>query len=633
MPDFQLHLSRYELRENGRVVRLERQPMDLLILLAQKPGELVTREEIAEKFWGKNVFVEADHGINNMVRKLRVALRDDTDNPRFLETVVGKGYRLVGPIEVIARPQAQAESLPAAQAAPVEASQAQRPQLTGPVTPVPAAKKSNAWKIVATAALLVALVVGWQFLMHRSQAAYAGRARFHTLVVLPFENLSAEPGQDYFADGVTDELTTELAKDGSFQVISRTSARQYHSVHQPLAQIAKDLGADVVVEGSVVRSGNRVRVTAQLIEAATDHHLWAETYERDLGELISIQDSVAAQIAQRIQASYSSTSGAKRVTHKNVAPAAYDAYLRGRHFLTLQNADALKKALAEFQTAIDLEPTYAPAHAGLADTFDLFANYYVMPPKEAFPLAEAAAAKSLAIDETLAEPHASLGFARHHFDWDWAGAEKEYKRALELSPSYSTAHLRYADLLSSLGRHDEAIAEIRKAQELDPLSLVIGSNQGRLLYNARRYDEAIETLRKNLDLDPKRGFSHLYLGMAYEQKNSAREAEEEFNRATALLNFDYNLSLAHLYAATGRRAEAKKILDLANRAEDREWFFTAGVSAALGDKDEAFRRLEKAYEERDFFLVTLKISQLMDPLRNDPRYAAQLARVHLSAAP
>jgi len=618
---FQLHLSRYELTLDGRPIRLERQPMELLILLAQRPGELVTREEISEKFWGKNVFVEADQGINNMVRKLRAALHDDPENPRFLETVVGKGYRLVGPIQVVSRQGPEEPANPLAAGAPRQGD-------ASSLLPIP-----GRWLAAGTAMLLLAAVgAGWQFLRSRAASASASQGR-HSLVVLPFENLSEDPGQDYFADGITEEVTTELAKSSSFQVISRTSAQQYRGARQPLARIAKELGVDLVVEGSVARSGGRVRVTAQLIQASDDHHVWAETYERDLGEILAIQDSVAAQISQHIKMTVPAAATELSGAHGKVTPAAYDAYLRGRHFLTLQRRDALRDALAEFQNAIDLDPTYAPAHAGLADTFDLFANYGLLPSKEAFPRAEAAAAKALELDESLAEPHASLGFARQHFEWDWAGAEREYQRSLQLRPSYTTALLRYAELLSCLGRHDEAIAKIRRAQELDPLSLLIGSNLGRLLYDARKYDEAIEALQKNLELDPKRGYSHLYLGLAYEQKGRIREAEQEFDRATALLGFDYNLSLAHLYAVSGRPVEARKILQLAARAGDHDWFFTAGICAALGDKDEAFRRLDRAYEERDFFLGMIKVSQFMDPLRSDPRYTAQLERVHLSPLP
>jgi tetratricopeptide (TPR) repeat protein len=311
-----------------------------------------------------------------------------------------------------------------------------------------------------------------------------------------------------------------------------------------------------------------------------------------------------------------------------VVPEAYDAWLQGRYRLTRQEPGAIQMALADFQRSIDLDPSYAQAYAGLADTFALFANYGLMAPPEAFPRAEAAARRSIELDETLAEPHASLGFARHHFTWDWPGAEAEYKRAIQLSPSYAIAHLRYAELLSTARRHDQALVEVRKAHELDPLSLAISTNVGRVLYFARRYDEAIDELRATLELDPKAGIAHLYLGLAYEGKGMSQEAMAQLTEAQALLHWNQSLSVAHLLAVLGRRAEAEAILRGGDESEGN-WFFIAGVHAALGNADAAFGYLEKAFQGRNFFLTFLDVDPSMDPIRSDPRFAALRKRIGL----
>ena len=312
--------------------------------------------------------------------------------------------------------------------------------------------------------------------------------------------------------------------------------------------------------------------------------------------------------------------------HRSVNPEVYEALLRGRYLLGRQTPTALKQALQEFQRAIDIDPTSSPAYAGLADTFNLFGNYGVMAPEEAFPRARAAALKSIQLDEDLAEPHASLGFVRLHYDWDWSSAEAEYTQAIVRSPSYAIAHLRYAEFLSTTSRHEQAISEIRKAQELDPLSLAVSTNVGRILYYARRYDGAIQELLKTLAIDPNAGYGRVILGLAYEQKRMNQEAMEQYTQAQALLGWPYSLSLAHLYAATGRRNDAEAILRKA-LSEPSDWYWVAGVYAALGNNDAAFEYLDKAYASRNFFLPFLKVDPALDPLRSDPRFAALLKRI------
>jgi TolB-like protein/tetratricopeptide (TPR) repeat protein len=476
--------------------------------------------------------------------------------------------------------------------------------------------------VIGTGALLVAL--GLAALLVGS---FRRAPAIHSIAVLSMDNLSSDPGQAYFADGMTEELTTSLARISSLKIISRTSAVQYRGTRKPLKQIARELGVDAIVEGSVSRFGDKVRITAQLIDARTDQHLWAGSYEKTVGEVLRIQNSVAMEITRQIQSKLSASeeNGFKRQISVN--PEAYEAYLRGRYHLTRQDPEALKKGLAEFQRAIDIDPTYAPAYSGMADTFDMFVNFGMMPPGEAFPRAKAAALKSIELDETLAEPHVSLGFGKHNFDWDWRGAEAEYKRAIELSPSSATAHFRYAKYLSTASRHEQAISEIRKAQELDPLSRAIGETTGRVLYNARRYDEAIKELLQMLELDPNAGYAHMRLGLAYEQKGMKREAIEQYTKAQTLLGWPHNFFLAHLHATAGRRADTVAILREAERQGD--WYWVVVFQAVLGNKDAAFDDLERAYVARNFGLCFLDVDPYFDPLRSDPRFAILMTRIGL----
>jgi len=423
---------------------------------------------------------------------------------------------------------------------------------------------------------------------------------------------------------MTDEITTDLAKVASLKVISRTSAMRYQGTGKPLQQIARELKVDAVVEGSVVRSGSKVRITAQLIDAMNDRHVWAETYERDLGDVLGVQNTVALEIARQVRTQLTSSDEQRLRRNNPVNPDAYDAYLRGRYAQTAQSAEALKASLPAFQQAIALDPTFAPAYAGLADTYSLLANYGVLSPREAFPQAEAAARKALELDPNSPEAHTALAYPLHHYTWQWAAAEQEYRTAIALSPSYATAHLRYAEYLSTVGRHEEAIAEMHRAIDLDPLSLVYTSNLGRFLYHAGRYDEAIEVLQKNLELDPNRVASRQHLAMSYEEKGKYVEAAQQWERIPGHTGPGF----AHFLARTGETRKARELAKTLRRdAGDSSWFFLAGVYAALGDKDEAFACLQQAFEKHDFFLVFLKVHPYMDPLRSDPRYTQLLHRI------
>ncbi|HKF22617.1 MAG TPA: winged helix-turn-helix domain-containing protein [Candidatus Angelobacter sp.] len=601
-------LDRYELTVDGKRVKLERQPMDLLILFVQKRGELVTREEIIDKLWGKDVFVDVDRGINSAVRKIRTALGDDPANPHCLETVVGKGYRFIGEIEAIGLPEEGKPSLAAAVARP---------------------RRIGRGLVASLALSAVVAAAVWAWLRWR-QSTVSASAPIRSIAVLPLANLSGDAAQEYFADGMTDELTTDLAKISALRVTSRTSAMRYRDARGPVQQIAQELKVDAIIEGSVARSGNRVRITAQLIDARNDRHLWAESYERDLKDVLDVQNTVALEIAHQVRATLTPAERELLAAHSTVVPEAYDAYLRGRKELGKQRQEALRKGLEYFQQAITLDRLYAPAYAGLADSYSLLVNYSALPPLEGFPKAKAAALKALELDHNLAEAHNALAYVKYHFDLDWAGAEEEYKLSIQLDASNAVTHLRYAELLSNLARHDEAIREVRLAHELAPLSLVIQSNIGRLLYYARRYDEAIPELQQILAADPHRVFSRVHLAKCYEEKRMYPESLAEMEKVRAEFNGQEGIGEAHLYAVLGRVQDARRVLKYQEQPPPdgaQNWQWIAGVYAALGDKDRAFQWLDQAYQNRDFFLTFIKTDPAMDPLRSDPRFAAMLKKI------
>jgi len=457
--------------------------------------------------------------------------------------------------------------------------------------------------------------------------------RIESLAVLPLANLSGDPEQEYFVDGMTDELIADLGQIEALRVISRTSVMQYKGVKKPLPQIARELNVDAVIEGSVLRSGDRVRITAQLIQAVTDKHLWAKSYERDLRDVLALQSEVAGAIANEIKIKLTPQEQARLASARPVNPEAHEAYLKGRYYWNLRTEEGLKKSSEYFQQAIEKDPGYALAYAGLADTYGVVATWNVMAPKEAYPRAKAAAFKALEMDETLAEAHALLGSAREEYDWDWVGAEKEFKRAIELNPGYATAHQWYAEYLSVMGRHNEAIAEAKRAQELDPLSLMINAIGGRVFFYARRYDEAIAQCRRTLELNP--GFypAHLFLAWAYEQEKRYAEAISEYQKAIAPGQSNPLLAaeLARGYVAAGKRTEALTVISQMGELSKRRYvssYVIAQIYTALGDTGRAFQWLEKAYQERDSQLAWLKAEPGFDSLRSDPRFQNLLRRMN-----
>jgi TolB-like protein/DNA-binding winged helix-turn-helix (wHTH) protein/Tfp pilus assembly protein PilF len=619
---FEVDLRSAELRQPGSAIKLQDKPLQILALLLEHPGEVVTREELQQRLWPNGIIVDFEHSINAAVKRLRQALGDDAEHPRFIETLPRHGYRFIAPVEP---------------AAPVDDRQSED-----------AARKAALRRRIALgAAILIAiaaLLFAFNLVGLRDRVVRAARAvgepplRIQSVAVLPLENLSHDPEQEYFADGMTDELITSLAKIGSLHVISRNSVMLYKRQRKPTPQIARELNVDAVVEGTVLRAGNRVRITAQLIQANPEKHLWAESYERDLGDVLALQSEVAGAIANEIQIKVTSQEQARLASARPVNPDAHEAYLKGRYYWNLRSTEGAKKGLENFQQAIEKDPGYALAYTGLADCYILLGGYGSMARKEAYARAKEGALKALELDETLGEAHVSLGQAKIDYDWDWVGAEKEFKRAIELNPGYASAHHRYSAYLSAMGRHNEAIAEAKRAHELDPLSPMINATWGLVFFNARRYDEAIAQLRSTLDLNAGFSQAHLYLCWAYEQEKLYEQAISEYQKVIALQHGDPRLSLnlARLYAAVGKKTEAGNIMSRAEEVLKRERAPCGGgaaiayvaLYAAVGDTDQALAQLEKSYEDRCEFLVHLKVQPLFDPLRSDARFQDLLRRMN-----
>jgi TolB-like protein/Flp pilus assembly protein TadD len=571
---FRLLPQRRELRADGVVVELGSRAFDILLILTEARGALVTKDEILSRVWPDTVVEE-----NNLVVQistLRKALGEDRD---FIRTVSGRGYRFVAEI------------------------------------------------LTSVAESDVETRVG------RGTAAEAA-PKVLSIAVLPLESLSADPSQEYFADGMTDELITALAQISSLRVISRTSIMTYKRVRKLLPEIARELNVEAVVEGTVLRFGDRVRITAQLIEVPVERHMWAQSFEGDLRDTLALQNSVARTIAEQIRATVTRQEQTALQNPKPLNPAAYEAYLKGRYFLNKRTGDSLKTAIEYFTHAVETDQTYAAGYSGLADAFALSGDwkYGVLSPREAFAKAEAAATKALALDESLGEAHASLAYALDLYAWNWAAAETEYKRAIQLNPGYPTAHQWYSWHLLMMGRNREGIRELRKAENLDPLSLIISADIADAFCVSRLYDEAMEQSKKALEMDPNFAVGHYELGQALQQMHRHDEAIVEFQRAIDLSGHSgaFDSNLGHAYAMSGRREEAIKIIKDLEALQDGDASTDADIAliyVGLGDPDQAMISLNKAYEAR--FKASILLRPAFDPLRSDSRFQDLLSRIGL----
>ena len=623
-----------EVRKAGMKIKVQQQPLRLLEILLERPGEMVTREELRSRIWATESFGDFDQAVNIAIGKLRSALGDSADNPRFIETIPKRGYRFIAEVTVVAtNTPTKVEKAAAANPPATEfVLQNQTAAFTPPAVSSPAEHRSARWGIRALA--LSALLGLSTFAILRFHTRERGSTNIRSLAVLPLDNFSGDPSQDYFADGMTDELITDLAQISALRVISRTSAMAYKGMHKPLPEIARELNVDAVVEGSVQRSGDQVRITAQLIQAPADKHLWAESYEGDMRNAFALQKRVARSIAEQIRVQMTPREEASLKSEKAIDPQAYESYLKGRYFWNKRTGDGLKVALAYFNQAIEEEPGYAQAYSGLADTYALLGDwqYAVMTPKEALPKAKAAALKALELDDNLSEAHTSLAFCLEGFDWNWDAADKQFRRAIDLNPGYATAHHWYAWHLSLLGRNSEAIVEMKKAENMDPLSLIINSDLAELLAIAHLPDESIAQSRKTIEMDSNFALAHNQLAQAYLEKNMYAEAISELQKAMDLSGGSptFIANMARAYAASNRRAEALRLLNAVKRSSVPGYSHASEIAiiyTALGDKGEAMNWLEKGYEER--FNPGVLLRPGFDPLRSDPRFHELIQRIGL----
>ena len=572
--DFELDQRAYELRRAGRALKLERIPMDLLCLLAGNAGQLVSREVIIEKLWGKDVFLDTDNSINTAVRKIRQTLRDDPRNPRFVQTVSGKGYRFAASVM-------DASIMPSPLKPNVEVSQ----------------------RVM--------------------------------LAVLPFENLSHNIEQEYFSDGLTEETIAHLGQlaPKSMGVIARTSSMVYKRTTKTIAEIGRELGVNHVLEGSVRRESGRVRITAQLIRVADQTHLWAESYDREMESMLDVQNEIGLSIAQTVQLKLSGKAKPRLSDVAERNPEAHDAYLRGRYHWANRTLAETHRAIEYFRNAADIEPIYAQAYAGLADCYITLPITSDMPSKDCFPKAKAAAIKALELDGNLAEAHTSLGTIRFWFDWDWAGAEECYQRALMINPNYVVARLYRAHCFSNAGRHEEAIAEIKRASRLDPLSPILSTLLAEFLYHARRYDEAVAEFQNAVELAPNFWIAHLNFAKVYEQTGqpSRAIAALEMARTFSGGNTEPISLLGYVLATTGRQTEAETALAELLALARRKYVPPVNVAlmyAGLRKDDLMFEWLERGVQDRDVRMTFLRDPK-WDRLRENSRFREILKQVGL----
>ena len=603
---FELELASSELRKGGALIKLQSQHFQLLALLAGRAGQVVSREEIRQALWDNETFVDFDQSINFCVNKVRSALDDDPQSPRYIETLPRKGYRFVAPLT----------GLPDAAAAPEPGGVSQ---------PVPPRR----WWLPAGAGIaLLAIALAAKMGISR----LAVEKPIGSLAVLPLENLSHDPEQEYFADVMTDELITDLAKISALRVISRTSVMQYKGTKKTIAQIARELNVDAVLEGTVMRDRGRVRITAQLIGAVPEKHLWAEKYEASLSDVLNVQDAVAKAVAHEIQIKVTPRERTLLATPRAVDPVAYEAYSKGRYLWQHPTEENLRKSREYYEKAIEKDPGYALAWAGLAGTYNGLANWGVLSRQDAAPRARAAAEKALELDNSLVGPLVALAGVKMNYEWDWAGTERLCKRAIELSPNDGDAHHQYATYLAEIGRLPEAVAEARRAREVEPLSPEFGANVVWKLYLARQNEQAELEFRKLSGWDPKDTGGYI-LASVYLQTGRQREAGAELRKSAVeshggLLELMY---LGHALGVSGARAEGRKVLEEMQGLPQRRYVppqYMAVVYEGLGERELALQWFEKAYAERSMNGWILPDPRL-DQIRTEPRFKNLMRRMGL----
>ena len=653
---YEVDLRPRRLRRGSHVLKLERIPLEILLLLLEHRDEIVTRDQIVSRVWGQGVFLDTDNSIRGAIRKLRQVLKDDAETPRFIQTVTGQGYRFVALVITPKEPGPASE--PEAAGVPTSDRdfvseldswlQARKLRIVEPDQDRPAEKttdaetgqakgKSYRWLFAGAALLSVACLLsflavrGWR----RASNPPAHSKGKIVLAVLPFENFSRDPDQEFFSDGLTEEMIAQTGKlnRDRLAVVARSSVAKYKGTNLAAKEIGKELNADYLLQGAVRRSSDRVRITVQLVEAQNQTALWTESYDRELKDVLAVQDSVVQSIASQIHIALTEEQKTRLANPRQTRPEAYEAYLKGRYYWNKRTADGMQKAEHYFQQAVDSDPTYAAAYSGLADCNSGLTWHGFKSPADALPKAYAAARKAVEIDPQSAEAHASLGLVFSH-SWNWAGAEAEFRRALELDPQYANAHHWYGDYLSIKSRHDEAIAEASHALELDPLNLMISTWVALRYYQARDYSRAIEQGRNSVELDSNFAAAHLLLGEGYVQAGMRSEGVSELKRAASLSGDSplYTAQVAVALAAAGRRPEALRIAHELEAISSKRYVSPYGLAqiyAALKSDEDTFKWLQAAYRDHAVWMGYLAVDPIFDGYRSDHRFQELLRRIDL----
>lgn len=598
-----------ELRKQGMKLKLQGQPLDILTMLLERPGEVVTREDLQKRLWASDAIVEFDHSLNAAIKRLRDALDDSAETPRFIETVPRQGYRFIAHADLPDSPD------------------------PSPNLPKGSFAKRRGARLILTLFSCGAIgLAAWVALQHFYGKSAAPPIR--SIAVLPLRNLSGDAAQEYFADGMTEQLITELSRIHALKVISRTSVMEYKSTKKHLPQIARELGVDGIVEGSVIREGDQVRITVQLLDGPNDRHIWGEDYQRELRGILTLQREMALAITQQIRLQLTPQQQARVSSGRAVNPEAYEAYLRGRFYLTnqLTMAQPLYMAQRYFEEAIRKDPGFALGYAGLADSYVYLALFNQLSPERAYGPAKEALRRALELDDSIGEAHDTLGVLSWRFEWDLDAAEREFNQAIALAPSYSPAHENRSGYLAFTGRRAEALAEMAKSRELDPGPNSAVAESG-VYYLLRDYAGLVEASRRGVVLKANEWWQHQQLGVGYEGTGKLLEAVSEYQKAVEMSGGDPDCkaALAHTYAVIGRRAEAEKILRDLERKSKSVYvspYFIATIYAGLGEKNKAFEFLKRAYLERNLDISwSIKADLRIDNLRSDPRFEALLRRV------
>jgi TolB-like protein/DNA-binding winged helix-turn-helix (wHTH) protein/tetratricopeptide (TPR) repeat protein len=643
--DFEADARARQLRKHGTKLKLQGQPFEMLLMLLESPGEVITREQMQQKLWPVDTFVDFEHSLNTSIKKLRQALNDSATEPRYIETLPRVGYRFIAPVTA-AEEAADDFSSPSSQQGP------------SPVDGIPgitavgsSPRHLFAWflglalGVVSVAGTVIALNVGKtrDRLMEVVNSSRSGlglvssaKKSRRSVAVLPLQNLSADPNQNYFVDGMTDELTTDLAQFGDLRVISRTSAMHYRDGSKTAPQIGKELGVDALVEGSVERVGDRVRIRAQLIDCATDRHLWAQSYDRDMKDVLSMQTEAAREIADQVRGSVGSPQLSLHAAKPApVNPDAYEAYLKGRYFWNKRTPDGLNKSIEFFQDAIAKDPSFAAAYAGLADSYSILGSD-VLPADVANSKARAAATKAIELDPSIAEGHAALALVEFYYDWNWKQSEEEFRRAIELNPNYATAHQWYSYYLTAMLRFPEAVEQAETAQQIDPLSLSINTSVATRYRHAGRLDDAVQLNRRTLEMDPTFVPAHFSLAAVYENQGSWPQAINEYKKVIELRPGDPSAlaALAYIYARSGQQDEARKILSQLTETSKQHYvasFEIATIFAGLDDADHTMLWLDKSYKQHESQIPFLESDDRFNALHSDPRFQDLVHRLGLPA--